>query len=352
MAGGVHGFASQVGTLFGGSPVADLLAGGFEFLFSFIKPLDDLLGMVTGNPTRMEVEIDSWDGVREGLGPIAEGVSAAWDSHLRSWQGGDAEKAREKVQNFGEAIGSLENSTIHLQTLVRFAKIIAEALQDKIFDILAKWVEKNILQWIIAFAKAKFSFGSSVIIQTAISKIQAAMAYLEGTEWFNSAMDHFNTFLEVVDKINNFVGEESETFIEIGLEVGSMVSHVTGSDDSYSGDRETDLSFSDLPSDYELDCWLGWTCGTNNPIPYWSLEESGCRLKYQPMNAAPAMIPMKIRPPVSSSGPTNANRKTAPKSTAIPMSIDGIIAGVKSPIRPGAVLSGEFPDASTLAEFP
>ncbi|QSB05744.1 hypothetical protein [Natronoglycomyces albus] len=224
---GVHAFASGAAT-FIMDPIKYLVGAGLDFLITLIQPLNDILGAVTGNPGKMQDEIDKWDRVRTGLEPISNGVIDSWDQHLTDWEGADGEAAFDSTCKFSEAIIGLGSITYDLQGILQAAQAMADAIRGVIYDIIGGWVSKNIAKWIIALALAAFTMGGSTATAMVFSKITAVVAFLQGLQRKMEAIKVFKAFADIVGKINKIMGPMGEYIIQWQINsVGAVATGLT-----------------------------------------------------------------------------------------------------------------------------
>lgn len=79
-----------------GAAVSTLVSVGLTFILEYFQPVQDMFGMITGNPDRIRVSRDMWTALSEGLATIGEELMAHSQSLGEAWQdaGSDAARAR------------------------------------------------------------------------------------------------------------------------------------------------------------------------------------------------------------------------------------------------------------------
>lgn len=247
--GDIHSFAAGISNMIT-DPIKHLIACGMDFLVTFIQPLNDILGMVTGNPGKMDEEIQKWGDVRGQLEPLADGVINSWDNNLSDWEGDDGDNAYQATCDFSEAVISFSGITYDLQAMVEGAKALAEGLRGIIYDLLSEWIWKNIKQWIVATALAIVTKGVSVVkakiysaITALIDKLQAIEKKFQATEKYANIVSVLNTIATKTSEFHTKFGKFGEYFVQAGIgTIGAAATDTAHSSENLEG-IESDLSF-------------------------------------------------------------------------------------------------------------
>lgn len=185
-------------------PVNFLAGTVVSFLIDFIQPLEDLLGLVTGNPERMDLEIAKWDRVTAALTAISEEVGKVPGEDIPGWRGDAAIVAKARLDECSEAIAATANDVTRVRLVLQGASLLATSLQAVIKGELTKFLIAQIPKWLTALAAAGPSFGASTAAQAAITAVEAARTYITAIGWVQKAMAVFarlQTALKVVETI-------------------------------------------------------------------------------------------------------------------------------------------------------
>ncbi|MEV0650314.1 hypothetical protein AB0I28_34140 [Phytomonospora sp. NPDC050363] len=184
---------------------ANFLAGTVvSFLIDFIQPLEDLLGLVTGNPERMDLEIAKWDRVAAALNAIGEDVGKVPGEDIANWRGDAAGVAKTRLGECSEAITATANDVTRVRLVMQGASLLATSLQSIIKGELTKFLLAQIPKWLTALAAAGPSMGASTAAQATITAVEAARTYLTAVTWVRKAMAVFEklqTALKVIETI-------------------------------------------------------------------------------------------------------------------------------------------------------
>lgn len=155
-------------------PLNYLISAGLTFLIDVVQPLEDLLGLVTGNPERMDGEIAKWERVATALGPLSKEIRQAADEGLISWTGKTADAAKKRLHEFADGVAGLANDIKQLEMIMTIAKTLMGIAQAFIIGLIATFVEWLIFTWVPALAAAAPTFGASTAAAGAATTAQAA----------------------------------------------------------------------------------------------------------------------------------------------------------------------------------
>jgi len=181
-------------------PIGFLVNAGIGFLVDFIQPLEDMLGMVTGNPERMGAEIDKWGRVRDALEPMSEKVKDIGAKDMPGWMGEAATIAKQRLSEFGDAIAAVGGQIASLESVLELAKALAGVAQDVIKGIISSWVSGRIIAWMVAAATSGISFGGSIGVFVAESLMSYSRAVLQVTSAMRRGSQIFQAIAKILSK--------------------------------------------------------------------------------------------------------------------------------------------------------
>jgi hypothetical protein len=161
-------------------PLNFLISAGLTFLIDVVQPLEDLLGLVTGNAERMEGEIAKWERVGNALEPLAEEIKKAGEEGLAGWQGLAADKAKQRIAEFAEGVAGIANDVKQLVMIMNIAKLVMEIAQAFIIGLISTFVEWLVFTWTAALAAAVPTAGASTAAAAAATTAQAATTMSRG----------------------------------------------------------------------------------------------------------------------------------------------------------------------------
>ncbi|MFS8498657.1 MAG: hypothetical protein FWJ70_10535, partial [Micromonosporaceae bacterium] len=189
--GDIAGVVGAAGTLaahawaFHGDPVHWLISAGLGFLVDLLQPIEDLLGLVTGNPERMAGEIEKWRRVSGALRPLAEEIRAAADAGLAGWEGLAADTARARLHDFADGVTGLAADVDRLAALMDIARTVMDLIQQILLGLLATLVEWFIITWSAAMAAAPATAGASTAAAAAASTAQVSVTTTRAVQFID-----------------------------------------------------------------------------------------------------------------------------------------------------------------------
>jgi hypothetical protein len=157
-------------------PVQWLAGTVVDFLIQLFQPLEDLVGMVSGNETRMRVSADMWVEVAEGAQQTGDYIAATGEAELAAWVGEDGDAARTRVDELGRSVSVMGYVAIGMNALLLQMAALAKLLRQDIVDLIAKGVSWMLTNLLPQVAAGIATFGATVA--TAIASGIARVASL------------------------------------------------------------------------------------------------------------------------------------------------------------------------------
>jgi hypothetical protein len=195
--------------LFALDPFNYLICAGLTFLVDVVQPLEDLLGLVTGNPERMDEEISKWQTVLDELGPTSEQIRQAANSGLLSWKGDTAEAAKTRLSAFADGVASLANHIDQLIAIMKIAKAIMEAAQAFVIALIATFIEWLVFTWTAAIATAEVTLGASTVTATAATELKIVGVLERGVRFVDRIVLLLERIADIMAKIMPKAMEEA-----------------------------------------------------------------------------------------------------------------------------------------------
>jgi hypothetical protein len=194
------------GTL-GIDPLKWLAGTLVDFLIQCFQPLEDVLGVVTGNEARMNVSANMWQEVANAMPPIAEHMNSATTAELAEWEGQDGSTARARIMEMGLMVDGLGYLAMGMNTLLTMMAGVAQALRKFVESLIADgvvWVIKTIAPQIAA-SIATFGALAPVCIAMTVAKIAGLLfdAYnmIQGAIQFFQSCGEFLSYIQEVFSI-------------------------------------------------------------------------------------------------------------------------------------------------------
>ena len=173
--GGVGDLAANV-VAYVADPLNFLISTGLTFLVDVVQPLEDLLGLVTGNAERMDAEIARWGRVSAALVPLSTEIRQAADQGLLGWQGDTADAAKQRLHEFTDGVTGLADEVQKLSVIMSIAKTLMAIAQGLVIGVLSTLVEWLVFTWTAAMAAAIPTAGASTAAAGAATTVEVAGA--------------------------------------------------------------------------------------------------------------------------------------------------------------------------------
>jgi hypothetical protein len=184
-------------------PLKWLVGTLVDFLVQTFQPLEDLLGLVTGNEARMNVSANMWQEVGGAMPPIADHMLAVVDGELAEWQGEAGSAARARVMELSlmvDAMGHLAGCMQGvLQMMAGLAKALRGFVQKKITDGVV-WVIKTIAPQIAASIA---TLGAAMPVCIAMTVAKIAGLVLDAIQMVQAAIQMFQGLGELLNLIQD-----------------------------------------------------------------------------------------------------------------------------------------------------
>lgn len=156
-----------------GDPLKWLVGTLVEFLVQTFQPLEDLLGVVTGNEGRMHVSADMWQTVADAMPPISEHMNSVSEECLGDWVGETGSTARARIAELGLMVDCMGYLAMGMEQILRMmagvAKLVRRFVQALITEGVV-WVIERIAPQIAA-SIATFGAAAPVCIAMTVAKI-------------------------------------------------------------------------------------------------------------------------------------------------------------------------------------
>ncbi|MFC4336878.1 hypothetical protein [Salininema proteolyticum] len=142
-------------------PLGWLIGNGVDFLVAYIQPLQDILGLVAGNPERFDDAISRWADIEQAAYALGEEVQSIFEGGIGDWKDQAATAAEGRLQELGDAIGAIGIKAGTCQKWLGAAQFLAEVLMAVIKGIITEIVKELIITWTAALAAAVPTAGAS-----------------------------------------------------------------------------------------------------------------------------------------------------------------------------------------------
>jgi hypothetical protein len=178
------------------------LAGSLiDFLIQVFQPLEDLIGIVSGNETRMRDSATMWNTVAKGAPQVSDYIVAVSEDGLSDWTGRDGDAARTRVAEAGQTIEALGYMAVGMEGLLTCMGDLAKALRQDIVDLLAKAVSWAITRLLPQVAAGIATFGATVATAIADAVYKVATLLMKAFTRIRQATNIFGKAARVMQQI-------------------------------------------------------------------------------------------------------------------------------------------------------
>jgi hypothetical protein len=193
-------------------PFNFLITAGLGFLINLVKPLKDLLGLVTGNPDWIQQDIDRWNHVGDALAGLATAVSDAANQHLLGWQGAAAEAASDKLSHFVAGVTSTGDNAKNLAATLTVVQSLMTAAQQVIESLIATFLEWLFFTWSAALVAEVPTMGASTAAAAVASEAEAGVAVSRGVSIIDRVVILLEKLGAIVEKLGGNMTKLRTTF--------------------------------------------------------------------------------------------------------------------------------------------
>lgn len=192
-------FAAAGGKVVGIDPVAWLAGTLVSFLVETFQPLEDLLGLVTGNETRMQESGMMWQEVANSMPPISDYMNTSAAEGLANWIGEDGDTARARIMELGLMVDAMGYLAMGMQVVLNMMAGVARTLRELVEKLIAKgvaWIIKTIVPQV---AVSTATFGAMIPLCIAMTVAQIAALVLQAVQAINQAIQFVQNLGETLD---------------------------------------------------------------------------------------------------------------------------------------------------------
>ncbi|WP_025273684.1 hypothetical protein [Haloglycomyces albus] len=190
------------------------IKAGLDWIWDSLQPIQDLVGMVTGNPERLETTSDMWTQVAQSTEKLAQAYSDEANNNIvPNWEGDAFDAAIVRSNEFLQAINVATTSANHLSDLVALFADFAGRLQDRAKQTLAE-----VAGAVIGAAEDIAKYGWVAVVPVGIDLailltrlfldllgivMQAARIFLSGSQLCSQLEESFESTSEILDFLSN-----------------------------------------------------------------------------------------------------------------------------------------------------
>lgn len=195
---------AQTGMDIASDPLNWLISKGLGFLIDWFQPLEDALGLVTGNPERMGDEIVKWERVANALGPLSQEIRDSANAGLTTWEGKAGTAAKTRLNEFADGVAGTADGIGHLMMILNITKMLMEFAQAFVLSIISTFVQWMIMTWIPALAAAVPTCGASTAAAGAATGVTAATTTSRTARFVQKVKDILLKIKQLLTKFKDY----------------------------------------------------------------------------------------------------------------------------------------------------
>lgn len=206
-------------------PLGWLISNGVGFLVSWIKPLEDALELVTGDPDALEAGADAFNQLGEQIDALKQETEDLLASGLANWEGDGAAAAAQRLSEFRDGLSGTAGATTELATLLSVSSAVMSIAKDLVLSIISDFVEWLIVTWLAALAATVLTLGASEVTAAGATGVRAATETSKVGRWVQKLTNVINKIKSLIDKIKAFL-EKIPGFKKIADSVGKAADRI------------------------------------------------------------------------------------------------------------------------------
>ncbi|MBI1759203.1 MAG: hypothetical protein HYR62_08260 [Actinobacteria bacterium] len=165
----------------GEDPLGWLIGAGLSWLVGVFQPLEDGLGLVTGNGDRIKRDAEQWHEVARQLKALSVDLTGSWERGVEDWHGDAADRANARTSRFLDGVHGVGAQIEALGSVLGASQLLMEVARGLVLSIIAEVVEKVVVTWIAAQAVAVATFGASEALAMDLTVIEVELAEVRVT---------------------------------------------------------------------------------------------------------------------------------------------------------------------------
>jgi hypothetical protein len=191
-------FLTQARRAAGIDPLKWLVGTVIDFLIQSFQPLEDILGLVSGNEARMRVSANMWQEVGNSMPPISEYMNTTVTGELAEWDGDDGQIARARVMEAGLLVDGMGYLAFGMQAILGIMASVAEGIRKLVQALITEGVVHLIEKVAPMMAASIATFGATAPVAIAMAVAKIAGLVYEAYQAIQAAMQIFQTMSEAM----------------------------------------------------------------------------------------------------------------------------------------------------------
>lgn len=198
-----------------GVAVGALAKSVLSFLISTVQPIQDLVGILYGNPARLEQSADMWKAVAENLTNLANEIGPDLEACCnQNWGGKAGAGAHVRGSDLVQTTGFAAMGASGLHDFLLCYKDLAQGVNDLVLQIVSDVVALLISAAVEAGTKGPFAIpfvaaDVAILVASYVMRLiqlatQVAWLIIEGLVLLKAITEAFERAMEVLEKLSGY----------------------------------------------------------------------------------------------------------------------------------------------------
>lgn len=187
------------------NPVGAIMQFGFGFLMNAIKPLQQAIGWLVGNPSQVASYGNQWQGVASSVNQIGNTFSSTLSKDTANWTGASANNYRAVATDKINTLGAVSTAT---KAIGNATQVIGQLVQ-KVQAIIKQLVSQAMGQIVQTASAASFMITIPVVVAEVVQQVISWMQKIASViQMLTSA---FNTLQPLMSGLSQLFGASSKS---------------------------------------------------------------------------------------------------------------------------------------------
>lgn len=192
------------------NPVGAIMQFGFSFLMNAIKPLQQAIGWLVGNPGQVASYGNSWQGVAHSVTQIGSTFSATLSKDTANWTGATADNYRAFATDKINTLSAVSTAT---KAIGNATQVIGQLVQ-KVQGIIKQLVSQAMGQIVQTAAAASFMISIPVVVAKVVQEVISWMQKI--ADVIKMLTSAFNTLQPLLSGVSQLLSA-SHTSLSSGV---------------------------------------------------------------------------------------------------------------------------------------
>ncbi|WP_025272312.1 hypothetical protein [Haloglycomyces albus] len=209
------------------NPMSWLTGSLLEFLITTFQPVEDVIGVVTGNENRMDASAAMWKQVGDAIEPIADHIQGVADNELANWDGETGSKARARVLELSLITSGAGYLSGVMETILKISAQVARGVRGFAVNKLAELINYAITRIGPQVAAGVATLGASTALAVAMGVAKMVGILFDIYQFIEEAIRLFERLMDLVQLVQELL-QIFLPFIEEFVQVPNMALKIPG----------------------------------------------------------------------------------------------------------------------------